>query len=329
MHVKGVDKYASMLFDSSYEKQVKLYSDTSSQNKLPSIAQFIRKAFLVSDNDAYNRMYQFIGQQEINRSLHDKGYKDVRITRQFMGFTPDQNRHTNQVRFIRDGGDLIYLQPAAYNPDSFYFPSPVKIGKAYYDRNDSLINEPIDFTYANNLSVKDYQQILQSVLFSSSVRKKQRFDLSENDYRFLYQYLSQYPSETNYPKYDTSKFYDSFVKFYFKYGSHQMPEQVRVFNKVGWAYGFLTDISYVVDFKHNVEFMLTATLYVNSDGVLNDDKYDYDSIGYPFLYQLGQTIYNYELQRNRGHKPDLSKFKIQYEQRDINDKRPTIKDVDN
>jgi len=108
-----------------------------------------------------------------------------------------------------------------------------------------------------------------------------------------------------------------------------MPEQVRVFNKVGWAYGFLTDISYIVDFKNSIEFMLTATLYVNSDGVLNDDKYDYDSIGYPFMYQLGQTIYNYELQRDRKYKPDLSKFKIQYEQRNINDKRPTIKDVDN
>ena len=329
MHVKGIDSYTAMQFDSSYEKQVKLYADTSSQDKLPSIAQFIRKAFLVSDNDAYNRMYQFIGQQEINRTLHDKGYNDVRITRQFMGFTPEQNRHTNQIRFIRDDGALIYLQPAAYNPDSFYFPSRVTIGKAYYDRNDSLINEPIDFTYANNLSVKDYQQMLQSVLFPSSVPKKKRFDLSENDYRFLYQFLSQYPSETNYPKYDTSKFYDSFVKFYFKYGSHQMPEQVRVFNKVGWAYGFLTDISYVADFKNNIEFMLTATVYVNSDGVLNDDKYDYDSIGYPFMYQLGQTIYNYELRRAREHKPDLSKFKIQYEQRDINDKRPTIKDVDN
>lgn len=329
MQVKGVNKSTSMQFDSSYEKQVPLLADTSSQNQLPSIAQFIRKAFLVSDNDAYNRMYQFVGQQQINRSLHDKGYKDVRITRQFMSFTPDQNRHTNQIRFIHDDGNLIYLQPAAYNPDSFYFPSPVKIGKAHYDRNDSLINEPIDFTYANSLSVKDYQGILQSVLFPSSVPKKQRFDLTEDDYRFLYQYLSQYPSETNYPKYDTSKFYDSFVKFYFKYGSHQMPEQVRVFNKVGWAYGFLTDISYVVDFRNNVEFMLTTTVYVNSDGVLNDDKYDYDSVGYPFMYQLGQTIYNYELQRGRSHKPDLSKFKLQYEQRDINDKRPPIKDVDN
>jgi len=329
MRVEGVNKYTSMQFDSSYEKQVKLYVDTSAQNKLPSIAQFIRKAFLVSDNDAYNRMYQFVGQQEINRSLHNKGYSDVRITRQFMGFTADQNRHTNQIRFIHDNGDLIYLQPAAYNPDSFSFPPSIRIGRAHYDRNDSLINEPIDFTYANNFSVKDYQQILQSVLFPSSVPKKQRFELTNDDYRFLYQYLSQYPSETNYPKYDTSKFYDSFVKFYFKYGSHQMPEQVRVFNKVGWAYGFLTDISYIVDFKNNIEFMLTATIYVNSDGVLNDDKYDYDSIGYPFMYQLGQTIYNYELQRDRQHKPDLSNFKIQYEQRDIHDKRPTITEVDN
>jgi len=329
MHIKGVNKYTSMQFDSSYEKQIPLLTDTSSQNKLPSIAQFIRKAFLVSDNDAYNRMYQFVGQQQINRSLHDKGYNDVRITRQFMGFTAEQNRHTNQIRFIRDNGDLLYGQPAAYDPDSFYFPSPVTIGKAHYDRNDSLINEPIDFTYANNVSLKDYQQILQSVLFPSSVPANQRFDLTKDDYRFLYQYLSQYPSETNYPKYDTSKFYDSFVKFYFKYGSHQMPEQVRVFNKVGWAYGFLTDISYVVDFRNNVEFMLAATLYVNSDEVLNDDKYDYDSVGYPFMYQLGQTIYNYELQRSRSHKPGLAKFKIQYEQRDINDKRPPIKDVDN
>jgi len=329
MRIKGVNKYTSMQFDSSYDKQVKLYVDTSSQNKLPSIAQFIRKAFLVSDNDAYNRMYQFVGQQEIHRSLRNKGYSDVRITRQFTGFTPEQNRHTNQVRFVGDDGNIIYLQPAAYNPDSFSFPPPIKIGKAHYDRNDSLINEPIDFTYANSLSVKDYQQILQSVLFPSSVPKKQRFDLTEKDYQFLYQYLSQYPSETNYPRYDTSKFYDSYVKFYFKYGSHQIPAQVRIFNKVGWAYGFLTDISYVVDFKNSVEFMLTATVYVNSDGVLNDDKYDYDSIGYPFMYQLGQTIYHYELQRNRDHKPDLSKFKLQYEHRDINDQRPTIKDVDN
>jgi hypothetical protein len=329
IHVKGVTKYTAMQFDSSFEKQVKLYKDTSSPNSLPSIAHFIRKAFLVSDNDAYNRMYQFVGQQTINRSLHEKGYNDARITRQFMGFTPEQNRHTNQVRFIGDDGNLIYLQPAAYNPDSFYFPHIVRIGRAYYDRNDSLIHEPIDFTYANNLSLLDLQQLLQSVLFPSSVPRRQRFDLSADDYRFLYQYLSQFPSETNYPKYDTAKYFDSYVKFFFRVGSHKMPPYVRVFNKVGWAYGFQTDVSYVADFKNKIEFMVSATLYVNSDGILNDDKYDYDTVGYPFLYQLGQTIYEHELKRRRSHSPNLSRFEVKYEKRDPKDTRPAIHDVDN
>ncbi|HVE61833.1 MAG TPA: hypothetical protein VNA26_08435, partial [Chitinophagaceae bacterium] len=276
----------------------------------------------------YNRLYQFVGQKTINRALHDKGYKNTRIIRQFMGFTADQNRHTNALRFINEDGSLIYAQPPAYNPDSIFFPKQIKIGKAFY-RNDSLINEPIDFTRANNIPLEDLQQMLQSAMFPSSVPARQRFNLSKSDYAFLYQYLSQYSSETNYPKYDSDKFFDSYVKFFFKGDKQPIPGHVRVFNKVGWAYGFLTDASYVADFKNKVEFMLAATIYVNSDEVLNDDKYDYDTIGYPFLYQLGQTIYKYELQRPRIYKPDLSAFKMQYEHRNLNDKRPSIKEVDN
>src|SRR5258705_5086241 len=146
MHINGVTKYTSLQFDSSYERKVKLHKDSTSQNQFPSIAHFIRKAFLVSDNDAYNRMYQFVGQQTINRTLHEKGYSDIRITRQFMGFTAEQNRHTNSLRFLDNNGNLIYLQPAAYNPDSFYYPLEIKIGNAHYNRNDSLVHEPIDFT---------------------------------------------------------------------------------------------------------------------------------------------------------------------------------------
>ncbi len=329
IHAEGVNKYMPLQFDSSYPKQVVAYKDSSSQNGLPSIAHYIKKAFLISDNDAYNRLYQFVGQQTINRALHAKGYTDARITRQFMGFTPEENRHTNAIRFIQEDGSLIYTQPAAYNTDSFYFPSVIKIGNAHYDQNDSLINEPVDFTMANNLSLKDLQQMLQSVLFPLSVPPKQRFGLSQDDYKFLCQFLSQYPSETNYPKYDTAKYYDNYVKFYFRNESHQMPSYVRVFNKVGWAYGFLTDVSYVADFKNKVEFMLSTTLYVNSDGILNDDKYDYESTGWPFLYELGQAIYTYELQRMRKYKPGLSKFNITYEKRDPNDARPVIKDAAN
>jgi hypothetical protein len=108
-----------------------------------------------------------------------------------------------------------------------------------------------------------------------------------------------------------------------------MPQAVRVFNKVGWAYGFLTDVSYVVDFKNNIEYMLAATIYVNEDGILNDNKYEYESIGHPFLYQLGKTIYQYELKRKRKLTPDLSAFSINYEQRNPADPRIKIREVDN
>ncbi|MVM31970.1 hypothetical protein GO755_18110 [Spirosoma sp. HMF4905] len=324
----NVTKFTSMQFDSAYSKQTKEWTDKTAQNGYPSIVHLIRKAFLVSENDPYSRMYEFVGQSEINRSLHAKGYLDTRITHRFVRMTNDENRHTNPVRFIQDDGKLIYTQPAAYNEDPFDFRRVAKLGKGYYVR-DSLVHQPFDFTERNKFPLEAFQQILQSVMFPMSVSAKQRFNLTKDDYRFLYQYLSQYPSETNYPKYDAKQYYDSYVKFFFMDSlHHQMPEGIRVFNKVGWAYGFLTDASYIVDFNNKIEYMLTATVYVNSDGILNDDKYDFDSIGHPFLYQLGQTIYQYELKRKRPFTPDLNVFRIPYEKR-INDARPVVKDVDN
>ncbi len=226
-----------------------------------------------------------------------KDIHHTRIVRQFMGFTDEENRHTNPVRFIDEKGKTLYEQPMGYNRDSMYYPATIPIGKAYFNRNDSLINAPMDFSRQNTIPLEDLQHMLQSVLFPSSVPAKQRFNLTKEDYRFMKQYLSQYPSETPYPKYDTAVYYDSYVKFFFTNETHQMPPDVRVFNKVGWAYGFLTDASYVADFAHNVEYMLAATIYANSDDTLNDDKYEFETVGRPFLYQLGQIIYNYELQR--------------------------------
>jgi hypothetical protein len=329
MSRKNITKHTAILFDSSQTWHRKLHKDSTSLNGYPTIAHFIKRALLISENDPYNRLYQFIGQGEINRKLHQKGYPDVRITRQFMGLTPEQNRITNPIRFVSSEGKNLYSLQEAVNKDSFDFTQEIKLGKAHVNRNDSLVNEPFDFTKHNNLSLESIQQMLQSVLFPDSVPAEQRFNLSKDDYTFLYRYLSQYPSETPDPKYDTVKFYDSYVKFFFRDSTHRMPTHIRVFNKVGWSYGFLTDVSYVADFKNKIEYMLAATLYVNADEILNDGKYEYQIIAHPFLYQLGQTIYQYELNRKRKFKPNLSILKIAYEHRDVNDIRPSLREVDN
>lgn len=327
LHIPGLDRDTRMQIDSVRAWERPEYRDSSARDGYPSIAQFIRKAFLVSDNDAYNRMYQFLGQQYINETLHRMGYPDVRIVRQFMGLDAFQNRFTNPVRFIDSAGRLIYRQKEAFDPDSFDYSHRVYLGKAHYDLNDSLIDRPMDFSRQNNLSLLDLQQIEQSLLFPESVAPGHRFNLDSSDTRFVLQYMSQFPSQTNYPKYDSSEYFNSYVKFYFY--KKPIPSYVRIFNKVGWSYGFLTDISYIVDFRHHVEFMLSSTVYVNSDQVLNDDRYDYETVGHPFLTQLGKTIYSYELRRRRLHSPNLQRFRIRYEHRDPSDKRPAVKGVDN
>ncbi|MPR32085.1 serine hydrolase [Salmonirosea aquatica] len=329
MKVPGVDKFTAMQFDSAFSGQTREWRDETSPTGYPSIAHLIRKAFLVSENDPYSRMYEFVGQQTINRTLHQKGYPDTRITHRFVRMTPDENRHTNPVRFIREDGSLIYSQPAAYNSDPFDFSRLDTLGIGYLTSGDSLVQKPFDFSGRNKLPLESLHTLLESVLFPESVPAHQRFDLTPDDYSFLYQYLSQFPGETNYPKYDAEQYYDSYAKFFFQDSlHHQVPKGVRIFNKVGWAYGFLTDASYVADFQNGVEYLLSATVYVNRDGILNDNRYEYETVGHPFLYQLGQTIHQYELTRKRKYRPNLDRFAISYETR-TQDARPIVRDVDN
>jgi hypothetical protein len=325
----GVDKHTRMEYDSNYVRQIAMKNDSSAEFSYPSIAHFIKRSLLISENDPYNRMYQFLGQQDANRKLVEKGYSSTRITRQFMGYTEEQNRHTNAIKFLDKAGNIIYEQSPQYNTDSFSFTSPILIGKAHINREDQLVNGPFDFTKHNNISLEDMRKMVQAVVFPETVEKKNRFNISEEDRLFLLQYMSQYPSETNYPKYDTTIFYDSYVKFFFGDSSHTMPNHIRVFNKVGWAYGFMTDVSYVIDTKNNIDYMLAATVYVNSDGVVNDSKYDEETVGFPFFEQIGRAFYEYDLHRNRSYQPQLKNQVQTYEKRDPLDKRPSIKQADN
>lgn len=308
----GVDKETPMLTDSAYSGQTSVDHDSSAAGGLPSLAQYIGRIFLVSDNEAYNRLYEFLGQEAINRRLWQLGYPDIRITRRFVPMTEDENRHTNPVRFMT-GARTLYRQPPAYSQLDFDFSHRVLIGNAHYDWHDSLIHTPMDFTRHNNFPLEDAQQILRSVLFPESVPASRRFRLSAADYRFLYQYMSEYPRESSHPRYDSATFFDSYTKFFFFRAAHSpIPTYIRSFNKPGWSYGFLTDIAYIVDFKHKVEFMLSGTIYVNSDGVLNDDKYEYEEVGWPFFKEVGTIVYRYELERARAYRPDLSRFVIDY-----------------
>jgi hypothetical protein len=310
---KGIDKYTAMLTDSICEGQTSVSTDTTATTGLPSIDHYIKKIFVVSDNDAYNRLYEFCGQQYLNETLWKKDYKNMRITRRFVKMTAEENRHTNAIRFQKDGRTIYTQEPATSNA-VFDFSRKILIGKAHLDQDDKLVNTPYDFTTHNKATLSDLQQMMLSVLFPGSAPKSRQFNLTEDDYKNLYRYMSEKPVESHFPRYDTSEFFDSYTKFFFfKDGKQKIPGYIRSFNKTGWSHGFLTDVCYIVDFKNNVEFMLSACIYVNQDQVLNDNKYEYIETGYPFFREVGEKIYNYELKRKRKVVPDLSQWKLTYD----------------
>ena len=59
--------------------------------------------------------------------------------------------------------------------------------------------------------------------------------------------------------------------------------------------------------------MLSAVINTNTDAIYNDGKYEYKTIGYPFMKELGQMIYKHELKRNRKFRPDLSDYVMVYD----------------
>jgi len=311
--IPGLTEHTTMLHDSAYSGQVSVARDTTSPTGLPSIDHYARKILVVSDNDASNRLYEFVGQQGVNQSLNGRGYTSRILHRLERPLSRDENRHTEGVRFLDPDGRELYAQPMLIGPESVGVLQKIGKGRGFI-RNGQQVNQPFDFTEKNFFPLEAQQRLLRALIFPGAVPEHQRFNLTPPQREAVLRYMSQLPRETAYPPYgrDTTLF-DAYCKFLlFGEERTRIPSSIRIFNKVGDAYGFLIDNAYVVDFDNGIEFFLSAVIYCNADGILNDGLYDYTSVGFPFLRDLGQAVYAYELERPRQHKPDLTEFRFLY-----------------
>lgn len=308
LKIKGLDKFTSMRNGVGSAPQTEANIDASAENLLPSIAHYIKKIFLVSDNDAYNRLYEFVGQAELNKRLHEKGFTDLRLIHRLSapGYNAEMNKHTNPVTFYKND-KVLYHQGEVYSQTAVDLGLQNEIkGKGYADNEGNIVNEPFNFTTKNYISLQHLHDLMKTVLFPESVPAKRRFDLTDKDYQFLYKYMSMAPKTSDYPKYDKS---DGYVKFFMFGGdAPKIPDHIKIFNKVGDAYGYLTDVAYVMDTKNKVEFMVAATIHVNDNRIYNDGVYEYDTVGFPFFKELGELIYVRELGRERKHTPNFKPF---------------------
>ncbi len=311
--VIGLDRKTPFFVEKGRDLQTASERDTSNflENAKPTVEHYIKKILLVSDNDAFNRLYELLGQAHLNRTLREKGAPGARVVHRLSvaGFGPTENKFSNPVRFVSRDGETLFQRGEVFS-DGFekgrIFKNEVQ-GRGFF-RGDSLVLEPFDFSKKNALPLMQQLLMLRDLVFRPFLPHERHFDITDDDRRFVLKYMSMWPRESKNPRYSEP---DGYCKFLVLGGKDEKaPPDLRIFNKVGDAYGYLLDVAYVVDFDSKTEFLAAAVVACNSDGIFNDDKYDYETVGFPFFRALGQRLLEHEKARKKAFLPDLSEFKF-------------------
>ena len=278
------------------ENVIKKTDSTHPKNKL-TIAHLIKKIFLVSDNMAFNYLFDFIGRDDANKAIHNIGITNFNLSHKFSDSV--NKNSTPRFIFFNQKGDTLYNQAPIISNQKIkntHLDGVLK-GKGYV-KDGTVIEEPMDFSEKNYASIVALNQILERIIFPKVFSGNEQFNIEPEDYFFLRYWMSRTPNEVTIPFYDRETFFDSYCKF-FIYGDKkgEMTNTTRVYNKVGLAYGTATDVAYLKD-RNGIEFFLTATILTNKNEIFNDNTYEYDQLGIPFLAALGREIYQFEKNKN-------------------------------
>ena len=71
------------IYDAAFEQPIALADSTKADGSL-TVSHLIKKIFLVSDNDAYNYLFDFLGRDYINAKLNEKGLSQSQIQHKFL-----------------------------------------------------------------------------------------------------------------------------------------------------------------------------------------------------------------------------------------------------
>jgi len=268
--------------------------DSSSIVKARTLNDDMLLMLSASDNNAFNRIYNMVGCRYINVNLLKKGYLNTYLIHRFESGSVKYHQTALPIKIIStQTGKTLY----AHSADTLYsfirhaFKDSL-VGIGYYMK-DSLIPKPKSFRFHNYVDIRDVQDMMISLKYPSLSNHKP-FNLTESQREIIIRDLSTSPLHLNTKEYsDTSIFHPNFLRFtLFGRDRNLNYPNVEYFNKSAMAYGFLADCSYLNDPENRVEFFLTIYMYVNQNGILNDNIYEYDSIGVPFMQKFGNLIYS-------------------------------------
>ena len=265
------------------------YSNFKLQDSITSFQNLIADIFLVSDNSASNILIDFIGYNYFNDEMQNAGFDRTYLNHKF---NPDpyvnstwqiSDLDNNMISSINDNQKIIKADDKTNGLDK---------GESRYF-NGEILDESLNFSEKNRFSITDMHNLIKYIFYPEIFDMANTFNLNVEDYDFIRYWMSRFTYEDIGEKFiGDEKFFETYNKF-FIHGDEQSVsnEQIRVYNKIGQAYGTSIDNGLIKNYQNNVEFILTSTIYTNKNKVINDNLYEYDDIAEPFLAKLSRAIY--------------------------------------
>lgn len=252
----------------------------------------LEQALIVSDNDAHDRLFDFVGREELAERLAHIGLKRT-ILVQHLGKAAKARVATPPLIDL-----LVPPEPPVSVSHRLGFEVPtspwagVRLGRAYVDERGKVVQGPMDFSTKNATSLRDLQDVLIAITRPELFDRLPSGTLHSPAARpEVVEILAKLPSELEGSRRGRPTAKDAFQKPLQVGLTAAFPEEkVRVYGKGGRAYGFTVENAYIVSERTGRGFFLASTLYANDNDTLNDDGYEYLSVGTPFLARLGVIL---------------------------------------
>lgn len=254
----------------------------------------MRKVMLVSDNAAYNRLYELAGPERIAASLAAAGLDRARIVHRLSEFhSPEEQLMTPRVVLRPEGGGPITIEERRWSTEGNGGMSGLVLGAAHTS-GGAVVDGPMSFERKNFMALRDLLD-MNVMLLDPDVHVPgrppgARIDLPDGDRARIAEAMASTPGASADPVYDPAAYPDDYSKFLLP-GLERVDASRGwvVRDKVGRAYGFSVTNAQIVDPVTGATLYVAATIYTNANGVVGDGVYEYGRAD-RFFADLGEVL---------------------------------------
>ena len=258
-----------------------------------SLADHLEAMLVESSNDAFNALYELAGPVAQNEPFHRGGFPSVRVIHRLSGYNLPKELalYLPSVAWMRGGERVVWLpeRSVASLPTSTIRLPREEIGVGYLEANSGLrVEAPMPFGTKNGVTLADLQRLLVALFHELPETDTARLPALSDEATSLMLSLMRGPlsDKDGVSAESREARFKPMLPGLLGFGLDRA--KIDYTNKAGRAYGFHLDNARI-RIGDRVAYV-TVGMLANSDGVFNDDRYDYDALSFPALRAVGAMV---------------------------------------